>query len=49
MEKMDSKTMGIVAENVGKLKELFPKAFTEGKIGFEVLTPDPGAEAETSL
>lgn len=29
MEKMDSKTMDIVAENVGKLKELFPEAFTE--------------------
>ena len=29
MEKMDGKTMDIVAENVGKLKELFPEAFTE--------------------
>ena len=27
MEKMDGKTMDIVAENVGKLKELFPEAF----------------------
>jgi len=26
---MDGKTMDIVAENVGKLKELFPEAFTE--------------------
>ena len=32
MEKMDGKTMDIVAENVGKLKELFPEAFTEGKV-----------------
>ncbi len=46
MEKMDGKTMDIVAENVGKLKELFPEAFTEDgsygttkdtKIDFEVL------------
>ena len=29
MEKMDGKTMDIAAENVGKLKELFPEAFTE--------------------
>ena len=47
MEKMNGKTMDIVAENVGKLKELFPEAFTEDgttkdtkgtkKIDFEVL------------
>ncbi|MBN2642673.1 MAG: site-specific DNA-methyltransferase [Victivallales bacterium] len=37
MEKMDGKTMDIVAENVGKLKELFPEAFTEGKVDFETL------------
>lgn len=29
MKKMDGKTMDIVAENIGKLKELFPEAFTE--------------------
>lgn len=37
MDKMDGKTMDIVAENVGKLKELFPEAFTEGKVDFDVL------------
>lgn len=37
MEKMNSKTMDIVAENVGKLKELFPEAFTEGRVDFESL------------
>lgn len=37
MDKMDGKTMDIVAENVGKLKELFPEAFTEGKVDFEAL------------
>ena len=34
---MESKTMDIVAENVGKLKELFPEAFTEGKVDFDAL------------
>ena len=34
---MDGKTMDIVAENVGKLKELFPEAFTEGNVDFEAL------------
>lgn len=34
---MDSKTMDIVTENVNKLKELFPEAFTEGKVDFEAL------------
>ena len=37
MDKMDGKTMDIVAENVGKLKGLFPAAFTEGKVDFEAL------------
>lgn len=37
MEKMDGKTMDIVAENVAKLKELFPEAFTEGKVDFDAL------------
>lgn len=37
MEKMDGKTMDIVAENVDKLKGLFPEAFTEGKVDFEAL------------
>ncbi len=34
---MDGKTKDIVAENVGKLKELFPEAFTEGKVDFDAL------------
>jgi adenine-specific DNA-methyltransferase len=37
MDKMDGKTMDIIAENVGKLKDLFPEAFTEGKVDFEAL------------
>jgi adenine-specific DNA-methyltransferase len=34
---MDSKTLDIVAENVSKLKGLFPEAFTEGKVDFDAL------------
>ena len=37
MEEMDGKTMDIVAENIGKLKDLFPEAFTEGKVDFDAL------------
>jgi len=34
---MDSKTLDIVADNMSKLKALFPEAFTEGKINFDAL------------
>ena len=37
MDKMDGKSKDIVAENVGKLKDLFPEAFTEGKVDFDAL------------
>ncbi len=38
MEKMNGKTIDILAENIGKLKDLFPEAFTEeGKVDFKVL------------
>ena len=41
MEKLDPKTDGrtvdIVAENIDKLKTLFPEVFTEGKIDFDAL------------
>ena len=37
MDKMDGKSKDIVAENIGKLKELFPEAFTEGKVDFDIL------------
>lgn len=47
MDTMDGKTMDIVAENVGKLKELFPEAFTEGKVDFDVLKEVLGDFVET--
>ncbi|ENB7196638.1 site-specific DNA-methyltransferase [Klebsiella pneumoniae] len=34
---VDSKSMDIVADNVSKLKELFPEVFTEGKVDFDSL------------
>jgi adenine-specific DNA-methyltransferase len=37
MEKMDGKTIDIVADNIAKLKALFPEAVTEGKIDFDIL------------
>lgn len=33
----ETKSQDIVAENIEQLKEIFPEAFTEGKIDFEVL------------
>lgn len=37
----------LIAENILKLKELFPEAFTEGKIDFTVLRDVLGDEVET--
>ncbi|MCY4307789.1 MAG: site-specific DNA-methyltransferase [Rhodobacteraceae bacterium] len=37
MEKLDGEGMNIVEHNIGKLKELFPEVFSEGKINFEQL------------
>jgi len=34
---VDSQSMDIVADNISKLKELFPEAFTEGKVDFDAL------------
>lgn len=34
---VDSKSMDIVADNISKLQELFPEAFTEGKVDFDAL------------
>jgi len=37
MEKLDGKSMDIVAQNIEKLKEIFPDVFSEGKVDFEAL------------
>jgi adenine-specific DNA-methyltransferase len=36
-EDADTKSPDLVAENIEQLKTLFPEAFTEGKVDFEVL------------
>ena len=46
MNKMDGKSMDLIAENVEQLKKLFPEAVTEGKIDFEVLKALLGGEIE---
>lgn len=33
----ESRSADLLADNVGKLRELFPQAFTEGKVDFQVL------------
>ena len=37
MDKMDPRSMDIVAENIRQLRQLFPEAFTEKKVDFKVL------------
>ncbi len=37
MEKMNGQSADIVADNIDHLKTLFPEAFTEGKVNFDVL------------
>ena len=43
----ESKSADLIAANIEQLKALFPEAFTEGKIDFEVLK-DLLAERSTS-
>ncbi len=37
MKKINYKTMDIVADNIEKLKQIFPDVFSENKIDFKVL------------
>ncbi|MCF7843638.1 site-specific DNA-methyltransferase [Candidatus Gracilibacteria bacterium] len=37
MNKLNGQSMNVLEENVSKIKELFPEAFEEGKIDFDVL------------
>ncbi len=48
MEKLDGKSMDIVAENIAKLKSLFPDIFSEGKIDFEALKATLGEYVDES-
>jgi adenine-specific DNA-methyltransferase len=47
MLKLDGKTQDLISENITKLKDLFPEAFTEGKIDFEALRLILGDEIDT--
>ncbi len=47
MEKLESKSLDMISENIDKLKDLFPEAFKEGKIDFEALRLILGDEVET--
>ena len=42
----ETKSASIITENIGKLKELFPEAFSEGRIEFEVLKQLLGGSVE---
>ena len=43
---MDGKSMNLTAENIARLKELFPEAVAEGKVDFDVLKSLLGGEIE---
>jgi len=45
---LDGKTPDIAEENIGKLKQLFPEVFTEGKVDFEKLQQVLGEYVEDS-
>ncbi|MBP5670993.1 MAG: site-specific DNA-methyltransferase [Victivallales bacterium] len=46
MNKMDGMSMDLTAENVARLKAIFPEAVTEGKVDFNVLKSLLGGEIE---
>ena len=46
MEKLSGKSMDLVADNIAKLKELFPEILTENKIDFNTLKTLLGDEVE---
>ncbi len=47
MEKLNGESMDIVAENIEKLKEIFPDVFSEGKVDFDALEATLGKYVET--
>ena len=53
MDKLDPKTHGrspdFVAENIAQLKQLFPEAFTEGKVDFDALRQVLGEYADDQV
>jgi adenine-specific DNA-methyltransferase len=47
LNQSDATSHDIVADNIDKLKAIFPEAFTEGKIDFDVLKETLGEYRET--
>lgn len=47
MQKLDGKTQNIVADNIEQLQQLFPEAFTEGRVDFDKLRSVLGDHVET--
>ena len=42
----ETRSADVIAENIDQLKALFPEAFTEGKVDFDVLKQLLGGEVE---
>ena len=49
MEKIDSSSLDLEAENIKKLKQLFPSVVSEGKIDFELLREILGDQVDEGL
>ncbi len=47
MKKIDGKTSDLIAENIEKLKQLFPEIWEEGKVDLEMLKKILGEKVET--
>ena len=46
MDKLNGQSADVVADNIDQLKALFPEAFTEGKVDFDVLKQLLGGEVD---
>ncbi|URZ03185.1 site-specific DNA-methyltransferase [Clostridium felsineum] len=49
MERMNGETLNIVADNINKLKEIFPEVFNEDKVDFEKLEAVLGEYKDTGI
>lgn len=47
LNQSDATSQDIVSDNIDKLKAIFPEAFTEGKVDFDVLKETLGEYRET--
>jgi adenine-specific DNA-methyltransferase len=47
MQKLNGESKNIVKDNIEKLKQIFPEAFSEGKVQLEVLEELLGEYKET--